>query len=101
MDGYAINIASLSKGGCLPVVQSDSSWCCSAAISAGGAKNFSGAEVPQGANAVVMQEECTLDGNKVIFPENVKPGQNIRPKGDDITVGDLIVSAGLNLHHSY
>ena len=98
MDGYAINIASLSKGGCLPVVQRIPAGAVPQPLAQGGAARiFTGAEVPQGANAVVMQEECTLDGEQVIFPENVKPGQNIRPKGDDITVGDLIVSAGAKL----
>ncbi|MCF7982054.1 MAG: molybdopterin molybdotransferase MoeA, partial [Pseudomonadales bacterium] len=98
MDGYAINTTSLADGACLPVVQRIPAGAVPQPLSAGGAARiFTGAEVPAGANAVVMQEECIVEENHVVFPEKIKPGQNIRPKGDDIKIGDLIVSAGAKL----
>lgn len=54
---------------------------------------FTGAEIPRGANAVVIQERCTVVGDRVSIPAAaVIPGSNIRPRGQDIKSGDRILS---------
>lgn len=58
------------------------------------ARIFTGAEIPAGANAVVMQEECEVEGNRVLLPSGVKAANNIRRRGQDIATGDTIASAG-------
>ncbi len=99
MDGYAVNLANLKSAGLkLPVVQRIPAGAVPQPLANNGAARiFTGAEVPEGADAVVMQEECQLVGDEVVFPENVILGQNIRPLGDDIKKGELIVSAGAKL----
>ncbi len=58
------------------------------------ARIFTGAEIPENADAVIMQEQCEVDGDKVILPSDIKVGQNIRPKGQDIKAGDTILKKG-------
>ncbi len=57
---------------------------------------FTGAKVPKGTNAVVMQEFCTLtdNGNKVTVLNPVNIGDNIRPIADDIKIGQQILKIG-------
>tara|TARA_R110002074_G_scaffold278847_3_gene450301 strand:- start:13899 stop:15155 length:1257 start_codon:yes stop_codon:yes gene_type:complete len=60
------------------------------------ARIFTGAHIPDGANCVVMQENITLNDAKthISLSDKLKPGQNIRPKGQDIKNGDCILSKG-------
>jgi len=99
MDGYAVNTEILQQqGNCLPVVQRIPAGAVAEPLVAPGvARIFTGAEVPPGADAVVMQEDCEVEGELVRFPEAVRVGQNIRPMGDDIRQGELIVEAGVKL----
>ncbi|NWG31758.1 MAG: molybdopterin molybdotransferase MoeA, partial [Rhodocyclaceae bacterium] len=62
------------------------------------ARIFTGAPVPPGADAVVMQELCEhgADG-RVIINDVPRPGQNIRRAGEDITAGSEILAAGTRL----
>ena len=61
------------------------------------ARIFTGAFIPQGADAVVMQEDCTVDGDTVTI--NFKPavGEWIRLAGGDIRQNDVILPAGMRL----
>jgi len=61
------------------------------------ARIFTGAPVPPGADAVAMQENCDLDGDRLILRQPVHPGENIRPRGQDIAPGALVLSAGRRL----
>lgn len=98
MDGYAIHTDSLAEGNSLPMVQRIPAGAVPQPLQPGGtARIFTGAEVPEGANAVVMQEDCRVEGDRIIFPEDVRPGQNVRPLGDDIKAGEQIVEAGIKL----
>ncbi len=56
-----------------------------------------GAPVPQGLDAVVIQEDCDADGNTVTIRERVDPGNNIRSTGLDIQAGQTLFSAGTRL----
>ncbi len=60
------------------------------------ARIFTGAPIPIGANCVIMQEECELseDGSFITIARNVKLNENIRPMGNDIVKGDVILYTG-------
>ena len=62
------------------------------------ARIFTGAELPEGADTVVMQEN-TADGNheSVRILELCEPGDNIRPQGQDIAAGDTVAEQGARL----
>ncbi|HWP30876.1 MAG TPA: gephyrin-like molybdotransferase Glp [Fimbriimonadales bacterium] len=60
---------------------------------------FTGAPVPPGAYAVVMQEEAEVRGEEVIFTKGIPPqGANIRRKGDDFKKGTLLLQRGTELN---
>lgn len=62
------------------------------------ARIFTGAPVPEGADCVEMQENAEVHADeRVGFTETLTPGQNIRPQGQETTVGELILSAGTRL----
>ena len=97
MDGYAVRSADLGEAPCaLPVVGESA---------AGGAwpeplaptttaRIFTGAPLPAGADAVVMQEEVSRDGDRAVFTRVVKPGSNVHRVGSDLAVGATVLSAG-------
>jgi molybdopterin molybdotransferase len=58
---------------------------------------FTGAYVPQGADAIVLQEDTSRDGDVVTILEQPKPQQFIRKAGQDFSRGDLIASKGATL----
>src|SRR5207244_2364171 len=55
---------------------------------------FTGAPLPNGADAVVPQEDVTADGERVRIPRSVERGAFVRSAGEDVRVGDLVVEAG-------
>lgn len=57
------------------------------------ARIFTGAAVPPGADAVVMQEDCVVDGDSVSLPA-VKADANIRRRGQDVQAGATVLTAG-------
>ncbi|MGE8412475.1 MAG: gephyrin-like molybdotransferase Glp [Pseudomonas sp.] len=62
------------------------------------ARIFTGAPVPAGADCVEMQENAQVEGDqRVRFTEPLKAGQNIRPQGQETTVGEQILVAGTRL----
>ncbi|SFV89370.1 Molybdopterin biosynthesis protein MoeA [hydrothermal vent metagenome] len=63
------------------------------------ARIFTGAPIPKGANTVVMQEECELiDGDtKIEIYRPIALNENIRPLGNDIQLGDVILPQGKQL----
>jgi molybdopterin molybdotransferase len=59
---------------------------------------FTGAPMPPGADTVFMQEDVRLDREgKVVLPEGLKIGANVRPAGEDIPVGSVALAAGHRL----
>jgi len=109
MDGYAVCAADLSHAGqagadaalaTLPQAQRIAAGQVGAALRPGHcARIFTGAPVPAGADAVVMQEHTvpgTLEGS-VHFTQPVVLGQNIRLRGEDIAQGQTVLSPGLRL----
>lgn len=101
MDGYALCIEDLltAEDPSLPISQRIPAGTAPAALQAGSAARlFTGAEIPAGANAVVMQEQVQLrEDGRVEFPRDLRPGQNIRAQGQDIAAGSLVLAAGSRL----
>jgi molybdopterin molybdotransferase len=58
------------------------------------ARLFTGAPLPRGADAVVMQEDTRLAGEEVLICDAVQPGENVRFQGEDIRQGATLVEAG-------
>ena len=61
------------------------------------ARIFTGAETPEGADVVVMQEKCKADGNMVYISTVGNTGANIRPMGQDIRKGGTVLQKGHRL----
>ena len=61
------------------------------------ARIFTGAPIPQGADAIVMQEFCAVEGEAVVVRKVPKPGEWVRRTGSDVRKGDTIVPAGKRL----
>jgi len=55
---------------------------------------FTGAPLPDGADAVVPQEEITEKGGIVLVARSVAPGQFVRPRGEDMRAGETVLEAG-------
>ena len=98
MDGYAIRLVDLQKGKKLKVAQKIMAGSVGMELSKGtAARIFTGAPIPPGADAVVMQEFCTLDGDEVTVNRIPKPAEWIRYAASDVKKGGEILSAGRRL----
>jgi molybdopterin molybdotransferase len=99
MDGYAIRFADLEDvGESLPISQRITAGTVPGPLAAGtAARIFTGAEIPQGADTVVMQEHCEEGEGMLRVLQAPRPGANIRPRGQDIEAGQRILSEGLCL----
>ena len=99
MDGYAVRLADVSAAGvCLPVSQRIPAGTVGTSLQPGtAARIFTGAPVPVGADAVVMQERCEHGENGVVINHVPRANENIRRAGEDIAVGDQILEAGIKL----
>lgn len=100
MDGYAVRCADVPAAGvALPVAQRIPAGAFGVPLAAGtAARIFTGAPVPEGADAIVMQEDCeALDGDRVRVNAVPAQGQWIRRAGEDITRGAEVLAAGTRL----
>ena len=99
MDGYAVRCADVAAGVSLPVSQRIAAGNAGAPLQPGtAARIFTGAPVPLGADAIVMQEDCeALDGGQVRINAVPPAGQWIRRAGEDITQGAVVLAAGTRL----
>ncbi len=104
MDGYAVRCADVAQAGVvLPVSQRIAAGSAGDLLAPGSAARiFTGAPVPEGADAILMQEDCealaTGDGLGLVRINAVPPqGQWIRRAGEDITRGAVVLSAGTRL----
>ena len=99
MDGYAVRLADL-KGPepHLKVAQKIFAGAVGGPLAAGSAARiFTGAPIPPGADAVVMQEDCAVEGDRIVVKKIPQPGEWIRRVASDIRAGDAILPAGLRL----
>jgi molybdopterin molybdotransferase len=99
MDGYALHSADVpASGALLPVSQRIPAGVVGQPLQPGtAARIFTGAQVPAGADAVVMQEQCETVGDAVRVNAVPAAGQWIRRRGEDVRCGDVVLPAGSRL----
>ncbi|SCC01558.1 molybdopterin molybdotransferase [Kosakonia oryzendophytica] len=99
MDGYAVRLADLRSGTPLPVAGKafagqpfDGEWPTGTCV-----RIMTGAPIPAGCDAVVMQEQTEQSDAGIRFTANVRENQNIRRAGEDIQQGACVFPAGTKL----
>ena len=99
MDGYALRHADWVDGNSpLQLSQRITAGSPPGPLAAGtAARIFTGAEVPAGADTVVMQEHCSAEDGAVQIHKLPAPGANIRRRGQDIARGQRVLAAGQQL----
>lgn len=99
MDGYALKREDWrGSGQPLPISQRITAGSPPAALAPGtAARIFTGAEIPPGADVVVIQENCKTDKKQVWIDSIGEVGGNIRPRGGDIPRGSTVLQAGQRL----
>jgi molybdopterin molybdotransferase len=102
MDGYAVRVADIAQPGArVQVTQRIPAGGVGAEVLPGTvARIFTGAPIPPGADAVVMQEDCVPVADSADLRVDVVParGQWIRRAGEDVTLGATVLAAGQRLH---
>lgn len=100
MDGYAVRAADLNPDGGteLTVSQYIPAGAPPSPLQTGtAARIFTGAPIPEGADTVVMQEDCSGGDGHVRIDRFPGAGANIRAAGEDIREGDAVLAAGRRL----
>lgn len=102
MDGYALRVADIPESGEMPVAGRSAAGQAPGKLEPGSAMRiFTGAPVPEGADAVCMQEDCeafqSSGENRIRVFEYPKSGENIRSKGEDFARGSVLIEAGTRL----
>ena len=99
MDGYAVRAADCASGSAtLRVSQRIAAGSVGEPLEPGtAARIFTGALIPPGADAVVMQEQCEVVGDSVTVRHAPRPGEWIRRRGEDVAAGAVILPAGTRL----
>jgi molybdopterin molybdotransferase len=102
MDGYAVVASSCKKGGLLRVIGEQPAgpdW--KLRVSVGEAvRIFTGATLPQGADAIVMQEDVTPHGTDIRVNVDVDAGDFVRRRGCDLAEGQMILAKGERIRAS-
>jgi molybdopterin molybdotransferase len=96
MDGYAVRSADAHQGAVLRLVgYAQAGQGFQGSISTGEcARVFTGAPVPEGADAVIMQEATDAEDDRITLLAAVSLGRNVRARGNDFAVGDAVLPAG-------
>ncbi|KAB0264384.1 gephyrin-like molybdotransferase Glp [Microvirga brassicacearum] len=100
MDGYAVALGDvmLPAGTRMPVIGRIAAGQIPKELPPGhAARIFTGAPLPLHANAVLMQEHGWRDGDELVLNRMLRSGENIRRRGEDIEIGDHLLSRGLRL----
>ncbi|HHQ6553029.1 TPA: molybdopterin molybdotransferase MoeA [Serratia fonticola] len=99
MDGYAVRLSDLNGNSPLPVAGKafagapfTDTWPANTCV-----RIMTGAPIPAGADAVIMQEQSEITDAGVRFNAPVTAGQNIRLAGEDILRGASVLPAGITL----
>jgi molybdopterin molybdotransferase len=101
MDGYAVRAEDVATVPCnLSVIgESAAGTPFDGTVSAGEAvRIFTGAEVPVGADTIVIQEDTSREGDAVTVNEGAEAGTFVRPRGFDFSEGDVLLDAGRRLN---
>jgi len=96
MDGYAVVASSCKKGQRLRVIgEQPAGRDKRLSVSPGEAiRIFTGAPMPSGADAVVMQEDVVCEGDEIVLNDDVDPGEFVRVRGCDLAEGQKILAKG-------
>lgn len=96
MDGYAVQSQSCRAGARLLVAGEQPAGADRGLTIAPGeaVRIFTGAPLPAGADAVIMQEDVTRDGEMIVAQCDVAPGEFVRRKGSDLAEGQKILARG-------
>jgi molybdopterin molybdotransferase len=95
MDGYAVSTKDSSR---LKVTQKIMAGSVGKPLEKGtAARIFTGAPIPPGADAIVMQEHTTTEGDHVVLKKSPKPGEWVRYVGSDVKKGGEILPPGRRL----
>ena len=100
MDGYAVRAADIPERGeaTLRVTQRIAAGEVGSALAAGeAARIFTGAPIPDGADAIAIQEDCRTEGASVVVPGPLASGTFVRPRGNDIRRGAVVLAAGTRI----
>ena len=99
MDGYALRVADVTGvGTVLPISQRIPAGSIGGPLAAGtAARIFTGAQIPLGADAVVMQEKCEVVEQGVRIDAVSQPGGSIRRRGEDVRRDSVVLDAGVRL----
>jgi len=99
MDGYAMRAADVpAAGALLPISQRIAAGHPGQPLQPGtAARIFTGAQVPAGADCIVMQEQCEAQDGRVRVNATPTAGQWIRRRGEDVRGGQIVLSAGQRL----
>ncbi|MBL8553491.1 MAG: molybdopterin molybdenumtransferase MoeA, partial [Phenylobacterium sp.] len=96
MDGWAVRAAD-APGGLRVLGESAAGHAYDGAVGAGEAvRIFTGAPMPAGCDAVVIQENATRDGETVTVPA-VAAGHHVRPAGGDFRAGEALLAKGARI----
>ena len=95
MDGYALIASDWQEGKAFTVSQRIPAGQTPQPLEPGTcARIFTGANIPDGANCVIMQENTQVINGKVVFNQVAEIDNNIRPRGQDIQAGQTVIKAG-------
>lgn len=99
MDGYAFCAANAAANNfILEVSQRIPAGTAPQSLDVGtAARIFTGGEIPAGADTVAMQENCKESNGSVTIDKKAQSGANVRPQGQDIQAGQIVVKAGTRL----
>ncbi|MBU6135071.1 MULTISPECIES: gephyrin-like molybdotransferase Glp [Clostridium] len=103
MDGYALisNNTELSNRKFKVIDKVYAGGVCSSAVNEDTAvRIMTGAPIPKGANAVIKQEDVTLEDDFIILKKNIKENENICIKGEDISKGSLLLKSSKKLDYA-
>jgi len=96
MDGYAVVASSCAPGKRLRVVGEQAAGLDQQLRASAGeaVRIFTGAPIPAGADAIVMQEDVTREGGEIVVNVDVDPGEFVRRRGCDLGEGQKILARG-------
>ncbi len=101
MDGYAVRSADLPAEGTARLDVVGTSWAgrpWAGTVGEGQCvRIMTGAEVPAGADTVIMQEHVERDGDAIVIASGHQAGQNVRMPGEDIRRGEVVLEPGQRL----
>ncbi len=98
MDGYAVRLAEAQEGATLPVSQRIPAGTLPQPLAIGSvARIFTGAPVPEGADAIVIQEDTEAADGQIRILRAPRPNAHIRRAGEDIRAGQAVLESGVRL----